>query len=138
MKVTKKILLVSGFVMGGLLFGYSSLAHAEIFTTHREYRVRNELFFNYSSSDLRELALRLKLKAQDFKAQAQRKFNNLLPMQGKSRAVAEKSKEQAAKAQDQQRLRNRNQQYRLSDLRQKSLELAQKRADIQAQIRFDR
>ncbi len=136
MKHIKKILLVSLFA--GLLAGYTSVANAEITHTHTTSQVRNELFFNFTAIDLKELAQRVQLRAQDFKLQASKQLNNLLPMQGKAQAIVKQSKEQSAKSKEQQKTRNRIQQDRLSDLRTRNEQLAQQRADIRSKIRFDR
>jgi hypothetical protein len=138
MKRAKKIFLVSLFAVIGLLAGYTSQASAEITHTHTTSEIRNELFFNFTAGDLKEMVRRLQMRAQDFKEHARTQLNNLLPMQGKAKSMVNLSKEQSAKTKEQQKMRNRIQQDRLSDLRTRTQQLAQQRADIRSKIRFDR
>ena len=142
MKLTIKILLISIFFLFVSLGDRSSYAagaeNSRNTHTQMRYKIKDELASSYRRNNLKESVRQLNIKTQTFKENAGKKFNNLLPMQGKSKAVIAQAKEQKAKLKDQQRVRNQIQRDRLSDLRQRNRELAMKRADIRQKIRFDR
>ena len=124
--------------MSSIIFDGSSPANADTVTTHTEYRIQDELFFHYSSYNLRDLSQRLYDRVRDLKENARKKFNNLLAIQGKSRAVISNAKEQQAKLKEQQALRNRIQKDRLSDLRQRNQDLSRLRTDLKLKSQLNR
>lgn len=137
MRLVKKIFLVNLFVLSAIIFDGSFEVKADVIHTETRYTVKDELFTSYTSYDLKDLARKIKDRMISLKENAWKKFNNLLPMQGSSRAITAKAKEQAMKVKDQQRVRNRIQ-PNPNDLRQKNRNLAMLRADLKSKMRLNR
>lgn len=138
MKFRSKVLLFSLLVQLGLVLPAAAETYRSVAHRQTRYRIKDELASSYTKNDLREMVTRMNKRTQSYVENARKQFLNLLPMDGSSRRSVLNAKEQAAKLKDQQRVRNRIQQDRLSDLRQRNRAMARQRADVKQKIRFDR
>ena len=141
MRVTPRVWWIGLLSLAAVLSDRSLPANAAGSTTTRtqtSYRIPDELASSYNQNDLRAMARRLNDRARNLEENARRFFINLLDTKGKSRAMISRAKEQAQKLKDQQRVRNRMQQDRVSDLRQKNLALSRQRADLKQKSRHGR
>ena len=136
MTLTKEILFVTLFAL--FISSPANTGHSPVPHTQTRYMIKDELASKYIRWDLKDMMRRLHDTMRNLKENASKKFNNLLPMQGKSKTIVADTKEQARKLKAQQQVRNQVQKDRLRDLQQKNQALAQQRADLKQKIRFDR